>query len=140
MEEKKNFYQLVEEACSSDKRYRPEAYEFMMQALHFTQGKLKRKGHLTGRELSEGLREFAIEEFGPMARTVLEHWGLHSTEDFGNIVFNMIDKKLLSKTEEDTREDFRNLYDFNDAFEGVLRESVLKALEDLTEDAAQKDQ
>jgi uncharacterized repeat protein (TIGR04138 family) len=139
MEEKKNFYQLVEELCSEDTRYKPDAYEFLMQALHFTQGRLNRKGHLNGKELAEGLREFAIEQYGPMVQTVLEHWGVRSTADLGNIVFNMIDKKLLSKTEEDSLEDFRNVYDFKDAFGSVLRENVLKALESLAQDAAQED-
>jgi uncharacterized repeat protein (TIGR04138 family) len=60
---------------------------------------------------------FALKKYGPMARTVLAHWGIHRTEDFGDIVFNMVEVGLLSKTETDRREDFANAYDFEDVFE-----------------------
>lgn len=126
MEEKKDFYQVVEDVCAEDKRYKADAYEFLMQALHFTQSKLKREKHVTGRELLEGIREFAIEEYGPMAKTVLGHWGINKTEDFGNIVFNMVDKKLLSKTQEDSIDDFKEVYDFQAAFGNVLGDSRIK--------------
>jgi uncharacterized repeat protein (TIGR04138 family) len=91
-----------------------------MQVLGFTQQKLKRQGHLTAKELLDGLRDFAIEQYGPMAKTVLNHWGLKRTEDIGNIVFNMIEKKMLSKTESDSLDDFKNVYDFQEAFGKVL--------------------
>lgn len=126
MEEKKDFYQVVEEICKSESRYKPDAYEFLMQALHFTQNKLKKKAHVTGKELLEGIREFAIEQYGPMAQTVFKHWGINKTQDFGNIVFNMVDKKLLSKTDEDAIEDFKDVYDFQRVFGNVLRDSVIK--------------
>ena len=126
METKKNFYQIIEEICVKDSRYKPDAYEFLMQALHFTQNKLKRQTHVTGRELLEGIREFAIEQYGPMAKTVLEHWGITKTQDFGNIVFNMVDKKMLSKTEEDSIDAFKDVYDFASAFGNVLRNSIIK--------------
>lgn len=128
MEEKKNFYEAVEEICIKDRRYKSEAYEFLLQALHFTQKRLKRDAHVTGRELLEGVRDFAIEQWGPMAKTVLNHWGISRTLDFGNIVFNMIDQKLLSKTEQDSLEDFRDVYDFDAAFANVLRDSIQKDL------------
>lgn len=126
MSEKKNFYQAIDEICAKDSRYNPDAYEFVMQALHFTQGKLKREKHVTGRELLEGIREFVIEQYGPMAKTVLRHWGISKTEDFGNIVFNMVDKKLLSKTEEDSIADFKDVYDFEHVFGNILRDSAIK--------------
>ncbi len=126
MEEKRDFYTVVEEICGLDKRYKPDAYEFLLQALHVTQDKLKRQAHVTGRELLEGIREFAIAQYGVMARTVLRHWGITKTQDFGAIVFNMIDKKLLSRSETDTLEDFKDVYDFNDAFGNVLRDMEIK--------------
>jgi uncharacterized repeat protein (TIGR04138 family) len=126
MEEKKNFYNVVEEIFREDSRYKPDSYEFVMQALHFTQEKLKKQSHLNGKELLYGIRDYAIEQYGPMAKTVLNHWGISGTEDFGNIVFNMIGKKILSKTENDSLADFKEVYDFDSAFSNVLRDSVIK--------------
>jgi len=125
MEEKKDFYQIVEEICAKDSRYKPDSYEFVVQALHFTQKKLKKEKHITGQELSGGVRELAIEQYGPMSKVVLNHWGINNTQDLGNIVFNLIDRKLLSKTEEDSIEDFKDVYDFEAAFGNVLRDSVI---------------
>ena len=124
MEEKKDFYLIIENICSKDKRYKPDAYEFTMQTLYFTQNRLKRPRHVSGRELSLGLRDFAIEQYGPMAKVVLSAWGITGTEDFGNIVFNLIAEKVLSKTEEDSPADFRDVYDFKTAFANILRDSV----------------
>ena len=105
------------EAINKDKRYNPESYSFVMAGLDFTSKKLKRHGHVTGQELAEGIREYALEQFGPMARPVLEYWGIKSTRDFGEIVFNMIDVGLLGKTELDSKKDFINIYDFKTAFD-----------------------
>ena len=129
MEEKKDFYQVVEEIYAKDSRYKPDSYEFVLQALHFTQAKLKRETHVTGGELAGGIREFAIQQYGPMAKVVLNHWGINKTQDLGNIVFNLIDKNLLSKTKEDSIGDFRDVYDFESAFGNVLRDSVIKEIE-----------
>jgi len=107
-----------------------------MQALSFTQQKLKRQAHVSGKELLECVREFAVEQYGPMTKTVLSHWGVTSTEDFGNIVFNLVERKVLSKTDTDSIEDFKNVYDFNAAFGNVLRESVIKNLEENGHDPA----
>lgn len=126
MEEKRDFYLIVEDICDKDKRYKPDAYEFLMQALHFAQTKLNRKGHITGGELLKYIREYVIERYGPMSKTVLNHWGLNKTQDFGNIVFNLVDKKMLSKTEADSIEDFKDVYDFGEVFDNVLRDSVIK--------------
>ncbi|MCM8797665.1 MAG: hypothetical protein NC923_07340 [Candidatus Omnitrophica bacterium] len=128
MKTKREFYRLVEEICQKDRRYKVDAYEFLMEALYFTQSRLKRKGHVKGVELTEGLRDFAVKKYGPMARTVLAHWGITNTRDFGNIVFNMIDKQLLSKTDDDSIEDFNDVYDFDKAFEKVVRQSIIDAL------------
>jgi uncharacterized repeat protein (TIGR04138 family) len=72
--------------------------------------------HVTGQELLAGIRAYALEEFGPMAVTVLGEWGVTRCEDFGEVVFNMIDAGMLSKTDTDSREDFQNGYTFEEAF------------------------
>jgi uncharacterized repeat protein (TIGR04138 family) len=103
-----------------DKRYDPEAYSFIMASLDYTMRKLKRKGHVTGQELSDGVKDYCLEQFGPLSRLVLEKWGIKSTNDFGEIVFNLINSGLLGKTEEDRKEDFHNRYDFKEAFPSLI--------------------
>ena len=125
MKAHRDFYKLIEEICGRDARYKPDAYEFVMQALHSTQARLKRRGHLQGGELLEGIRSLIIDQYGPMAGTVLRHWGVSSTLDFGHIVFNMVENRILSRTEEDSLEDFRDVYTFEDAFGHVLRDMPL---------------
>jgi len=122
------FYDLVEEICSKDQRYKPDAYEFLLEGLSFTQNKLKKQRHISGRELAAGLRDYAINQYGALALEVLSHWGINQTEDFGNIVFSLIEKKLLSKTKEDCLADFNAVYDFNAAFANVLLESMSEGL------------
>ena len=116
MSEAINILETIEHIVKRDARYKIDAYNFVLQALNYTVSKLKKSRHLTGRELLEGIRQYVKEQFGPMARTVLEHWGINFTEDFGNIVFNLVDAKILSKTEEDSIEDFKDGYDFKEAF------------------------
>ncbi len=111
------FVQKLQGIIERDPRYKRDAYEFVMQALWFTQKKAKRQGHVSGRELLEGIREYGIDQYGPMTRTVLSHWGVHATDDFGSIVFNMVDNGILSKTETDSPDDFKNVYDFSSAFD-----------------------
>lgn len=111
-----NFFEVVETIFVKDTRYKPDSYEFILQALYFTQENMQIKGHVTGKELSEGIRKFALKQYGAMARTVLGYWGIFKTEDFGNIVFNMIDEGLLSQTPTDSLEDFKDVYSFDDAF------------------------
>lgn len=125
MEEKKNFYRIVSLICSKDPRYKPDSYEFVMQALSFTQKKMKREGHLNGKELLEGIREFTLEQFGPMAKIVLAHWGIKKTEDFGHIVFNMVENQLIAKTETDSLEDFKDVFDFETAFKHIVKDIVI---------------
>lgn len=120
MKSESNFFKVIERIAEKDPRYKSEAYIFLMAALNFTVGKLDRPRHVTGQELSDGIRLYAVEQFGPLARTVLEHWGVFATEDFGNIVFNMIDAKLLSKTEEDSIDDFKGVFDFKSAFDKTV--------------------
>jgi uncharacterized repeat protein (TIGR04138 family) len=118
------FIDLVEGIYSRDKRYKPDAYEFVLQGLNFTQAKLKKQAHVSGRELALGLRDYAIEQYGALAPRVLSHWGINCTRDFGEIVFNMIEKKLLSKSDEDYLSDFNTVYDFDSAFANVLADTV----------------
>jgi uncharacterized repeat protein (TIGR04138 family) len=119
MERVKNFFQVIEDIYQRDNRYKPDSYEFVMQALNFTQKKLAEHSHVTGQELLGGIRQFALEQYGPMAKTVLNHWGITKTEDFGNIVFNMIEKEILSKTKTDSIEDFKDVFDFQSAFKHI---------------------
>lgn len=119
-----NFFELVEEICGRDDRYKPDAYEFVLKGLNFTQGKLKRNTHVSGRELAMGLRDYAIDQYGALAQKVLSHWGIKQTRDFGEIVYNMIDKKLLAKSDEDIPDDFDSVYDFDSVFANVLADTV----------------
>ncbi|RMH17667.1 MAG: hypothetical protein D6701_07240 [Gemmatimonadetes bacterium] len=98
-------------------RFHPKAYVFLLAALHRVMEGLEEPRHISGRELAEGVRTLAIERFGPMARTVLEYWGIHATEDLGDIVFALVECGILIKQEEDRREDFEDVFDFEEAFE-----------------------
>ena len=120
------FYALVEEICNQDARYKPDAYEFVLAGLNFTQNKLKRKTHVSGGELASGLRDYAIDQYGALASRVLAYWGIKETQDFGNIVFSMIEKKLLAKTDGESLADFNAVYDFKSAFANVLADSVIE--------------
>ena len=107
----------IETLCRKDKRYKSEAYLFLLGALHFTTTQLKEPRHVSGKELLDGIRLYGLEQFGPLAVQVFEHWGVTTTEDFGHLVFNLVSAKLLGKTEEDTLEDFKEIYDFDSAFD-----------------------
>ena len=116
-----NFDEVVEKIMAKDARFARDAYHFIRESLDFTQklaGKETRGAlrHVSGQELLEGIRQFALQQFGPMAVTVFEEWGVKTCRDFGEIVFNMVEIGLLAKTEKDTRDDFQNGYDFTDAF------------------------
>lgn len=121
-----NFYKKVEEIINKDPRYKADAYEFVMRALWFTQKKLKKQGHLSGQELLAGIKDFVLDQYGPMAKTVLTHWGVETTDDFGEIVFNMVEHGLLHKTEQDSRDDFKDVYDFNKAFDVFKNPAIRK--------------
>jgi len=107
-----------------DPRYGPQAYYFIFDALDYTITRMRKVRHVTGRELLEGIREYATEHYGFLARTVLAEWGVHATADFGEIVFNLVEAGLLSRTENDTRADFRDVYDFDEAFDAEFRRSL----------------
>ena len=115
----KNLKVGLDEIIKKDSRYKQEAYRFVMAALNYTVSKLGRTRHISGEKLLGGIKEYAREQFGPMARTVLEHWGVTSTEDFGHIVFNMVDAGILGKTDSDSIDDFKNGYDFKEVFNHI---------------------
>jgi uncharacterized repeat protein (TIGR04138 family) len=105
-----------------DPRFRAEAFTFVLESLDFTIGRRgKGRKHVSGPELLEGFRDFAINTFGLLARAVLSEWGITRTDDVGEIVFLMIEEDLLQKTADDRREDFCGVYDFADAFEDGFR-------------------
>ena len=106
---------------AKDPRYPRDAYIFVKDALDHTQKIVlkENKGemrHVSGQELLIGIRDYALAQFGPMTKMVFEEWGIKRCEDFGEIVFNMVEIGLLGKTEKDSREDFAGGYDFDDAF------------------------
>jgi len=117
------------EVVRKDPRYAYEAYEFVFAALHHTQKLLGRQPaesgavpataesphHVRGPELLEGVRDLALQEFGLMARTVFHMWGIHKTDDIGEIVFNLVESSLMSKTSEDSRADFHAVFDLDQA-------------------------
>lgn len=112
----------VAEICEKDPRYAQDGYFFLLEALDFTARMLRKptkegpERHVSGQELLDGVRTYATQQFGPMTLTVLNRWGIKHTEDFGEIVFNLVKSGRLRKTDEDTKESFANGYDFNEAF------------------------
>lgn len=120
------FGDTVDTICSHDDRYAPDAYYFMREALDYTSKQLNKPStgpgrHVSGQELLNGLRAFTLQEFGPMSLSVLNHWGITCTEDFGNIVFNLVESGRLGSTEHDNRNDFANGYTFDEAFAKPFR-------------------
>ena len=111
----------LERVCERDARYHERAYLFVLAALEFAQGKLEQRRHLTGGELAVACRDFALEQFGLLSSTVLAHWGVHRTEDFGQMVFLLIDAGLLARQPSDKIEDFDQVYDFAEVFRAGYR-------------------
>jgi len=116
-----NFDEAVEKILAKDSRYSRDAYLFVREALDYTQKLVGKEGrgtirHVSGQELLDGIRKYALNQFGPMVVTVFEEWGVHNCRDFGEIVFNMVETSLLAKTEKDNRDDFNTGYDFTEAF------------------------
>jgi uncharacterized repeat protein (TIGR04138 family) len=120
------YHPRIADIVRRDPRYAYEAYEFVFAALAHTQKALGRvprgepgeeaeaSNHVSGPELLRGIRDFALREFGLMARTVFRRWGVNRTGDFGEIIFNLIDANLMSKTPEDNRRDFQDVYDLDE--------------------------
>jgi uncharacterized repeat protein (TIGR04138 family) len=125
---KKRFETIIEEIYERDCRYKEDAYIFVMEALAYTQKKFKLAKHVRGENLLIGMREYLLDKYGPMTMTVLRHWGIKSTEDFGNIVFNLVENQVLSKTEDDNIEEFRNGYDFEEVFDSGYRKQLARKI------------
>ncbi len=112
--------ELFQQMANEDKRYRREAFAFTFEAFNFTMEQRRVEGfqgHIDGRELCEGIREYAEKCFGFLTKTVFSQWGITRTDDFGEIVFSMIRKGLMKKQESDLIDDFRDAYKFDEVFE-----------------------
>lgn len=118
MSESKPIQQKMAEILNKNLDYDFEAYRFLMEGLNHTVSKLDKPRHVTGEELLEGIREHALHQFGPMAKTVLNYWGVTKTGDFGRMVFDLVEAGLLRKQAQDKIEDFKDLYDFDKVFAG----------------------
>ena len=103
-----------------DPRFARDAYFFIFEALEYTLSRLDSRRHVTGKELLEGVREFALRQWGFLARTVFYEWGVTSTEHIGELVFNLVNESLLMKNDSDTLADFRNGFDFAEALDGAF--------------------
>ncbi len=138
----------LDDVVRRDPRYAYEAYEFVFAALAHTQKMLGRvpppegtvevaKGaekdyHVSGKQLLEGIRDLALEQFGLMARTVFHVWGIDRTDDFGEIIFNLVEANLMSKTPQDSRRDFHAVFDLDEA---LVRHYKIEVKEDAEEGA-----
>ena len=116
-----SFEEALAKIRAKDPRYQRDAYLFVREALDYTQKTIgkdprRRIKHVTGQQLLGGIREFALQQFGPMTKMVLEEWGIRRSQDFGEIVFNMVEVGWLAKTDKDSRADFENGYEFDEAF------------------------
>ena len=116
-----NFEEELDKILTKDSRFGREAYLFVREALDYTQKMIGKPPtdeirHVSGRQLLDGMREYALSQYGPMVVTVLEEWGIRSGQDFGEIVFNMVEVSWLAKTDKDSRADFAQGYDFEEAF------------------------
>ncbi len=141
----------ISELLRHDRRYKFDAYVFVFEALRFAQEKMGLGGdsvndddderaesdedgneperHVTGQQLCGAMRRFAHEQYGRLAKQVLNHWGITSTGDFGEIVFNLIEIGQMRKTPEDRREDFDDVFDFDEAFEHGFQISAVDSEE-----------
>ena len=111
-----NLEDRLKDVVCRDGRYHVNAYRFVYEALDYTVKQLEKKRHITGRELLEGIKNLALDQFGALAIMVFEVWGVRKTIDFGNIVFNLVEAELMSRSEDDTREDFEDVYNFREVF------------------------
>ncbi len=119
--QKLDFAEAVDLIVARDPRYDREAYSFLRDALDYTVKQRKKSrdnacGHVTGQQLLEGIRQYALKQFGPMVVTVFDYWGIHRCEDFGEMVYNLIRTGVFGKTETDSIEDFKGGYTFEAAF------------------------
>lgn len=118
---------MIRTIRKDDPRYERGAYFFLRQALDYSLKEMHRKGeldksnHLSGQQLLEGIRLYALEQYGPMVTSVFNYWGITRCRDFGNIVFNLVSCRVLGKTDKDSPDDFNEGYDFKAAFESPYK-------------------
>ena len=108
---------IMERIRTREQRFHEHGYLFVLASLEYCQSRLPERRHISGRELALGCRDLAIERFGLMARLVLEHWGVRASADIGDIVFTMVDLGLLLTQQGDSRQEFADAFDFDEAFE-----------------------
>jgi uncharacterized repeat protein (TIGR04138 family) len=108
---------IMERIRLREPRFDERAYLFVLAALEYSQQRLPERRHINGRELALACRDLALDRFGVMARLVLEHWGVRSTGDIGDVVFTLVDLGLLMSQPSDSRDEFIGIYDFDQAFE-----------------------
>lgn len=108
---------IMDRIRAREPRFQEHAYLFVLSALEYSQARLPERRHITGRELASACRDLALERYGVMSRLVLEHWGVRSTNDFGDIVFTLVELGLLISQPNDRREEFNDVYTFDQAFE-----------------------
>lgn len=129
------FMDAVDRICRSDKRYAPDSYEFVSDAVTYTVKKLNRgkkprgERHVNGRELVRGVAEYAVEQFGPLAKSVLSDWGLASGGAVGNVVYNLIGESLLYASDDDRLDDFNNT-------DGILEDVLNSQFKDAVADGS----
>jgi len=119
-----DFPEIIELIYKEDTRYAKKAYDFVRLGLDYTVKELRKRDpkravksiHVSGPELLQGMRAYALDQFGPLAKTVLSDWGITRCRDFGAIVYNLIEYNVFSKTPDDRLEDFVDLYSFDEAF------------------------
>ena len=120
-----SFEEAVSQYLLEDPRYPAEAYYFIRDGFEYVARDLEEKEgvprHLSGRELADGLKEFALDEYGPMAFFTLGQWNIHRTADFGELVYNLIRMGRFSQNKGDKKSDFNDLYDFDEVFNGPFR-------------------
>lgn len=110
------YLKKIERLKSSKGPYKAEAFDFVVGALQHTVKKLAKPRHVSAHELLEGIREFALEQFGPMAGTVMKHWGIRTTLDYGKIVFALVDSGFMSKNDNDHLDDFKDVFELDEVF------------------------
>jgi uncharacterized repeat protein (TIGR04138 family) len=109
---------LMDQIRLRESRFHESAFLFVLASLEFLQSRLPERRHVDGRELAHAVRELALERFGVLSRLVLDHWGVRSTAHVGDIVFALVESGLLMSQPGDSRQDFEDVFDFDDAFEG----------------------
>jgi uncharacterized repeat protein (TIGR04138 family) len=116
----------IENICANDIRYDEKAYHYIAKALSYGKAVLNADKHMTAKELATSYKDVALAQYGPLALDVLNHWGIYTTKDIGNIVFNMVNGNLLSTSNGDKLEDFDNIFDLHEEMKAPYLELEIK--------------